>query len=299
MGKRIRILLVDAGTSNLEILSRIFSSSYNVLTAVNGAEALSRAVKEQPDLILLDILLPDSSGFEVLRRLKEMPETTKIPVILTASLSSDEDEERGLLMGAVDYFTKPFRKLVVRARVMLQIENIKQRRKLERMSTIDALTEIPNRRGFDIRLNVEWNHAIREKLPLSMLMMDLDNFKIYNDTYGHPQGDTLLKAVAEVFHFAAKRAEDIAARLGGEEFAVLLPNTGLDGALLSAERIRAKVERMVVPTVDGKPTRVTISIGVAVVKPKPGDDMAELITRADECLYAAKEAGRNRVHHTG
>jgi diguanylate cyclase (GGDEF)-like protein len=200
------------------------------------------------------------------------------------------------MMGAVDYITKPFRNVVVRARVNTQMQNLMQKREIELLSMMDALTNIPNRRSFDIRLEMEWVHAIREKLPLSMLMMDVDKFKGYNDTYGHPQGDALLKAIASVIGTVSKRAADLPARVGGEEFALLLPNTDLAGALATAERIRADVEATVVATVDGKPTSSTISIGAASMIPKPDDRKEDFLAKVDSFLYKAKETGRNKVY---
>jgi diguanylate cyclase (GGDEF)-like protein len=293
------ILIVDDEPSNLKVLNQILSSEYDVLTVQNGQEALEVAAAERPDLILLDIIMPDMSGFDVLIKLKELQDTIKIPIIFITGLTSEDDEEKGLLLGAADYIRKPFRNVIVRARIKTQMQNLMQRKEIELLSMIDALTNIPNRRSFDIRLDMEWSHAIREKLPISMLMMDVDKFKIYNDTYGHPQGDALLKAVAGVFRASAKRAGDMAARLGGEEFAVLLPNTQLEGALATAEQIRLGVEATVVKTVDGKPTSATISIGVESMIPGNNDHREDFVARADACLYAAKKSGRNRVYFEG
>jgi len=199
-------------------------------------------------------------------------------------------------MGASDYITKPFLDVVVRARVKTQINNIRQRREIERLSMTDALTGIPNRRSFDLRLSMEWAHAIREKTPISVLMIDLDNLKNYNDTYNHMQGDFMIKTVADTLASSAKRAQDIAARIGGDEFAVLLPNTDHQSAADLANSLRERVEMTEIYTSNGEKTAITISIGVACSHPVPDDFAGDLIELADARLYMAKKNGRNRVY---
>jgi diguanylate cyclase (GGDEF)-like protein len=160
-----------------------------------------------------------------------------------------------------------------------------------------ALTDIPNRRSFDDRIQVEWRRCFREQKPVSLLMLDLDRFKTYNDTYGHPQGDAMLKAAAKVLASSARRPADIAARIGGEEFGVLLPDTALENALAIAEKIRAVIEALRVPTADGTElTTITASVGVASKIPGDCGGLKDFITKADEYLYAAKTNGRNRVY---
>jgi diguanylate cyclase (GGDEF)-like protein len=169
-------------------------------------------------------------------------------------------------------------------------------RTIERLGLTDPLTNIANRRNFDDRINLEWRRSIRKKAPISFLMMDLDNFKRYNDTYGHPQGDALLKTVAGIFAAETKRASDVAARLGGEEFGVLLPDTDLDSAPEIAEKIRGNVEAARVPTADeSELTTTTVSIGAVSAIPSEGDDLRDFIEKADENLYRAKNTGKNKV----
>jgi diguanylate cyclase (GGDEF)-like protein len=293
---RFRILAVDDERSNLMVLNSILSSEYTVLTAKSGEEALIRVAEEPPDLILLDILMPGIDGFEVLRALKKSPETRMIPVIIVTGLQSDADEEKGLLLGAVDYITKPFKNAIVIARVKTHIQIVHQFRMIERLGLIDPLTNIPNRRCFDDRMGIEWRRAVRDKKPISFLMMDLDNFKKYNDTWGHPQGDTLLKTAARIFTSAARRPGDLAARVGGEEFGVLLPDTELKSAVRVAEEIRSRLENTVVLTADGKTeTRATVSIGASSLIPAHDMLVADFLAAADRCLYAAKERGRNQI----
>jgi diguanylate cyclase (GGDEF)-like protein len=290
------ILAVDDEKSNLLVLHQILSPEYAVFTAKSGEEALSRTASEKPDLILLDIIMPGMNGFETLKTFKEYPETRNIPVIIITGLDNADDEEKGFLLGAVDYITKPFKNAIVKARVKTHIQIVRQIRAIERMGMVDGLTDIPNRRCFDDRLAMEWRRAEREQKPVAFLMMDVDKFKTYNDTYGHPQGDALLRSIAKIFESAVKRPADLAARLGGEEFGVLLPDTGLEAAKEIAETIRSGVEAMRVPAGDGKTiTTATISIGVVSLVPSKKITMEAFMSKADENLYAAKTNGRNRV----
>jgi diguanylate cyclase (GGDEF)-like protein len=295
MDEKYSVLIVDDEKSNLMLLNQILSPEYTIFTAKSGIEALSRAEHDKPDLILLDIIMPDISGFDVLAQLKEAHSTRDIPVIIITGLTGEDEEEKGLFLGAEDYITKPFKNAIVRARVNTHIQILHHMRTIEHLGLVDPLTNIANRRCFDDRMSMEWRRAIREKLPISFLMMDIDKVKTYNDTYGHPQGDVLLKAIAGIFVAAARRPSDLAARLGGEEFGVLLPNTGAENALMIAEKIRAQVEAMRVPTADKTITTATISIGAATCVPLDGEDPKNFLSRADENLYKAKTNGRNQV----
>jgi diguanylate cyclase (GGDEF)-like protein len=290
------ILVIDDEKSNLMVLNRILSPEYTVFTAKSGTEGLERAVADQPDLILLDIVMPGLSGFDVLTTLKKTTETMEIPVIVITGLSGETDEEKGFLLGAVDYITKPFRNPIVLARVRTHIQIIRQIRTIEQLGLMDGLTNVPNRRCFDDRVELEWRRAKREKKPIAFLMMDVDKFKRYNDTYGHPQGDALLKSIVKIFSAAAMRTTDLVARLGGEEFGILLPDTDLSAALVVAEKIRSGVEAARIPTADGKTvTTATISIGAVSVVPEDSAAVQEFLSAADKRLYTAKNTGRNRI----
>jgi diguanylate cyclase (GGDEF)-like protein len=289
------ILVVDDEKSNLLLLHHILTPDYTILTAKSGQEALDRIAAAPPDLILLDIIMPDMDGFEVIRRLKDNPDTRHIPVIFITGLDSDADEETGLNLGALDYITKPFKEAIVRARVRTHMRLIHHMRLIERLGLLDPLTGLANRRSFDESMAREWASAAREQTPISLLMMDVDKFKTYNDTYGHPQGDTLLKTLGGLIQSAARRPLDLAARIGGEEFVVLCPATTHPGALEIAEQLRAAVAAATVPTVNHVSTSATISIGVATLTPDANDSAQAFIELADKRLYAAKTGGRNRV----
>jgi len=294
-GKEFTILITDDEKFNLDILVGILSPMYNILIARNGTRALELAREHSPDLILLDIIMPDMTGFEVITKLKESDLTVNIPVIFITGLTDSADEEKGFFLGAVDYITKPFKKSIVKARVNTHIKIIDQMQTIERIGHIDPLTKIANRRGFDNRFSADWGGAIRSKTPISFLIMDLDEFKKYNDTYGHHQGDVALKSFAETALYSINRATDLVARWGGEEFVIILPNTDLAGAAEVAENVRKNVEETPIPTEDGSITSVTVSIGVNSVLPDTATSSKDFMNKADQALYRAKSSGRNRV----
>ena len=291
-----KLLIVDDEVSVLSVLNRILSGDYEIITAKTGSEALRLAQEQHPNLILLDILLPDLDGYNVIVQLKSDEETNAIPVIFITGLSTEEDEEKSFLLGASDYIIKPFKPAAIRARIRKHLDILGQMKVLEGIGLTDALTGLPNRRSFEDRMEMEWRRAAREQKSLSFLMVDFDGFKAYNDNYGHPQGDSLLRAAAGVFTSWAKRPADHPARLGGEEFGILLPDTELKPALVIAEGIRAAIENLRLPVKDSKkPSSVTVSIGVNSIIPQRDNTIMDFISGADEALYAAKKAGKNRV----
>jgi diguanylate cyclase (GGDEF)-like protein len=292
--KEFSILIADDEKMNVDILGEILSPTYNLLVSRNGTRALELAKEHKPDLILLDVLMPDITGFELIKKLKESDVTDKIPVIFITGLTSAEDEEKGFLLGAVDYITKPFVKSIVKARVNTHIKIIDQMRTIEQIGLIDPLTKISNRRGFENRLKEEWGRAFREKTPISILLMDIDNFKNYNDTLGHQQGDLALKSFSDTATKTLVRPVDHIARWGGEEFIIMLPDTDLEGAAEVAEKVRKNVEASVVLTENGEETKLTVSIGVNSIIPDTGDSIMDFIEIADQALYKAKKLGRNR-----
>ncbi|MDR0323943.1 MAG: diguanylate cyclase [Treponema sp.] len=295
--KKNTLLLVDDENANLKVLTHILWADYTIFTAPNGISAIEKAKEYKPDLILLDIIMPEMDGYQALAELKKCEETRKIPIIFITGLSSEKDEEKGLSLDAADYITKPFNSKIVKLRVRNQIQIVNQLNTIERLSMIDQLTNIPNRRSFDERFNMEWKLAIRDKQPISLLILDLDKFKVINDTYGHQQGDIILKTVANIFPASFRRPGDFTARWGGEEFIVLLPNTPLESAMDVAEKIRSDIENTEILSSDGSAIKVTVSIGVETILPEQDSSMQVFISNADKALYAAKKAGRNKVAH--
>ena len=288
--------MVDDIAANIKILSAILKHEYDILVATNGSDALEIALVEQPDVILLDVMMPDMDGYEVCSRLKADPRTHDIPVIFISAMNEVEDEARGLEVGGLDYITKPINPAIVKARVRIHLELKRQRDILQRISMIDGLTGIANRRRFDEALEREWRRCHRSDSPLSLILVDVDFFKNYNDHYGHLAGDECLKKVAAAMADQNRRAADIVARFGGEEFACLLPDTGADAAHAMAVRLGEAVAALAIPHARSDAAgHVTISLGVATLIPGEGDVASSLIDQADRGLYHAKQNGRNRV----
>jgi len=297
--KKNVLFIVDDDDYNRLSLVNIFQKDYTLYWADNGASAVAGIEKYMPDIILLDVLMPGMDGYEVFAKLQESENTKKIPVIFITGLTENEDERKGLVCGAVDYITKPFDDIIVKLRVQHQIKIVNLLRDVENLSMTDQLTRMPNRRSFDNRLCLEWSRAVRESVPLSLMFMDVDRFKNYNDTYGHQQGDLALEKIAGIMTKELKRSTDYAARWGGEEFAVLLSNTESDGALEVAESIRTKIENVQIPLPDGQPTTLTVSIGLSTQVPKSNSSIEDFIRDADDALYTAKNNGRNMAVQAG
>ena len=259
-----KLLLVDDQPVNIQTLYQIFADDHEVFMATSGEQALALCRDKQPDLVLLDVIMPGMDGLETCQRLKEDDDTADIPVIFVTSQNSPEEETHGLEVGAVDFISKPVNPAVVRARVKTQLTLKAQTDALRMLASLDGLTGVPNRRIFDERLDAEWRACRRSGSPLSLLMVDVDHFKLYNDHYGHLDGDQCLKAVASALASSVERGRDMLARFGGEEFVCLLPDTDLEGAKHIAEKLRQAVEGLAIPHVESKTAAtVTVSLGVA------------------------------------
>jgi len=305
-----KILIVDDEKMNIMALAHFLKPQYEIVIASDGTSALSEAEKHNPDIILLDILMPDMSGFDVLVNLKDSTKTMNIPVIFLTGLDNAEDEEKGLMLGAVDYITKPFNQSIVRARISTHLKMSNYIRTIEKLCMLDALTGLSNRRGFDMRFEAEWGRAFREKKPLGIIMLDIDNFKKYNDTFGHPQGDVLIQAISEVMNSTVNRSSDFSARWGGEEFLALLPDTDLSGTIKKAEQLRIKTTEIKLQAGEIKLTdgaqvnagsggwenpNASISLGASSKIPVEGDNPADFLNEVDKLLYTAKKNGKNQV----
>ena len=291
-----KLLLVDDQPVNIQTLYQIFADDHEVFMATSGEQALALCRDKQPDLVLLDVIMPGMDGLETCQRLKEDADTADIPVIFVTSQNSPEEETHGLEVGAVDFISKPVNPAVVRARVKTQLTLKAQTDALRMLASLDGLTGVPNRRIFDERLDAEWRACRRSGSPLSLLMVDVDHFKLYNDHYGHLDGDQCLKAIASALASSVERGRDMLARFGGEEFVCLLPDTDLEGAKHIAEKLRQAVEGLAIPHVESKTAAtVTVSLGVATTAQCDALEPPDLLKVADEQLYLAKQSGRNRV----
>jgi two-component system, cell cycle response regulator len=311
----IRILVVDDVPDNVEILNaRLTARGYQVETASNGEQALTRVRRDPPHLILCDVMMPVLDGFEVSRRIKQDDTLPFIPVILVTARDSAEDVVEGLEAGADDYIAKPynFKELEARVRAMLRIKRLQDEldqkarelavvveelelanKRLRKLSITDGLTGLYNHRHVHELLRDEWERSRRTGEPIAVAMLDLDKFKQVNDSYGHPTGDVVLYETARILREAAREI-DMVGRYGGEEFIVILPNTGEAEAAQFAERIRAEVAEHLFRD-EANEIRMTTSCGVAA-GPTPGVESCEALLKvADNALYAAKQGGRNRV----
>jgi len=290
-----RLLIVDDDPNNVRLLASIFDQDYDILFALNGLEAIDISLRERPDLIILDVMMPDLDGYTVCKTIKNHPHTKDIPIVFLTAHCDAEEEIRGLEMGAADFISKPFYPKIVKIRVSNQIELKYAREKLTKLAITDGLTGIANRRYFDDQLAHEWTRARRLNQTLAIAMIDVDWFKKYNDHYGHQGGDDCLRQVANVLSNVAKRDSDFVARYGGEEFAIILPMTQAENALELAKNSCLALSNLELPHALSDFGHVTLSVGVAVGCPKQNTTPHNLLVNADKALYTAKEKGRNRA----
>jgi len=292
--ERATVLLVDDVPANLSLLSGILRDDYRIQLATSGAKALELVAASAPDLILLDVMMPEMDGHEVCKRLKSNPATRDIPVLFVTAQNQIEDEELGLTLGAMDYIHKPISPPIIKARVRNHIALKLQTDALKRLTRVDGLTNVSNRRHFDDTLDTEMQRAKRTQSQLSVLMIDVDYFKPFNDHYGHGAGDQCLKQIAQAMQSEVSRPMDLLARYGGEEFVALLPGTDLKGACKVAEALREAVAALHIPHASSPVAEhVTICVGVATCN---GATLTgDLLGQADQALYQAKQAGRNQI----
>jgi diguanylate cyclase (GGDEF)-like protein len=290
-----KILVVDDEDKTAQVMRDWYKGQpVQILEAKDGDEGVRGAISEKPDIILMDLMMPRTNGFEASRRLKADPATAGIPVILLSARREPQTKREGFDAGIDQYVEKPFDLDEMDARIRSMIEKSRAYLRLEEEATVDEKTGLANYRVFFKKLREEWERSERYKLPLSVVMLDLDDFKKVNDSVGHPAGDKVLREFAMLVSGGA-RGTDLAARYGGEEFAMILPHTDRERAERVAERVRAAVADFSFLEPD-HPLRVTVSAGVATFGPSPVIASAEqLVAAADRALYAAKKAGKNRV----
>lgn len=306
------LVIEDTVTSATVVCNWLTNVGLTAFHASDGESGLEMFKRERPDLVLLDVVMPGMDGFEVARRIRQIEKDEWTPIIFLSARADERDLQRAIESGGDDYLIKPVSEIVLRAKInamrrMAQMRDSlrkvkrkleKANRELQRLSALDGLTGIANRRCFDETLLREWRRCSRSSLPLSLLVIDVDLFKQFNDHYGHQIGDECLKSVAHILEETTQRPDDMVSRYGGEEFAVILPETGPEGAVAVAEAMRAGVEKFRIDhACSSVAPMVTISIGVAIIVP-PHDDEAgipALIKAADEALYCAKNAGRNQI----
>ena len=293
------LMVIDDSKENLSLMKALFESDYQVVTFDDPAESITYAQQGAVDLVLLDVNMPSMHGYDACTQFKSNPLTSQIPIIFVTALSSTENEAKGLSLGAVDYVTKPVNLVILRARVRNHMESVYYRKQLEILSSVDGLTGLANRRSLDSMLQLHYNSTQRFGFNMTLMMIDIDDFKSYNDRYGHVQGDDCLKRIATCLK-AQCRETDFVGRYGGEEFVMVLPDTDLEGGLTMANKL-LKAVRKLTKTKDEQSAKVTISIGLSVFNGRVNSEeqhtVNSLIELADEQLYKAKRSGKNKVCH--
>ncbi len=306
----MKILLAEDSRAN-QMLIRAYAEAagHQVIVVDNGQKAVDSFAKDRPDLVIMDVTMPVKDGIEATRDIRKLTDKNNdwVPIIFLSGMSQSDDIARGIDAGGDDYLTKPIDGIVLTAklRAMGRISDMrhelhKVNHQLKMISIKDGLTGLANRRHFDEVMAKELKRSIRTKTELSLIMCDIDQFKLYNDNYGHQGGDDCLKIIAATLQKTNNRSGDLAARYGGEEFVFILPETNIEGATVVAESVRSAIDSLAVPHAYSSVTdHVTLSCGVASIRPQQGQDLAkiarELIAAADQGLYRAKELGRNQV----
>jgi diguanylate cyclase (GGDEF)-like protein len=307
----MKILLVEDEPTVLKALEELLTAAQHVIvTAQNGERGVELFLNEKPDLVLLDVNLPGLNGYQVAQHIRSKTDGEWVPIIFLSGEGSDEAISRGIEVGGDDYLVKPISYTVLSAKLRAMERIAIMRRDLDRVSKQladankhlkwlsfhDALTNVANRRYFDSVLTQEWNRQRRHGKPLSLLLIDVDNFKAYNDFYGHQRGDNCLSQIAQVLQRRVQRSSDFLCRYGGEEFAVILPLLGHEEAYQLAERLRLDVKKAQLEhRASSTATYVTVSIGVASTTPCASSTTSDLISSADKKLYIAKSLGKNQV----
>lgn len=307
----MKTLVIEDSNGSLETLCHyIEKMGITPIPAETGALGVDLFLSEHPDLILLDIALPDIDGFEVARRIRQLERPGDwTPIIFLTALNKDEDLEKGIAAGCDDYLHKPVGTVVLGAKIHAMQRTIQMRQsllvltrkldsanhELKRLTSLDGLTGIANRRHFNEVLEREWRRAMRQGDELSILMCDVDFFKRYNDTYGHLEGDECLRQVARALSSVMDRGGDLIARYGGEEFVVVLPETSLSGASFVAERMKQALHQIKLAHSGSPFGHVTASFGISSAVPMPETNPLTLVEAADRALYEAKHQGRDRV----
>jgi len=290
------ILCIDDESVNLKVLASIFKDHFNVVACKSAKQGLLYALQENPDIILLDVLMPEENGFELMEKLKQHPKLSSIPVIFITGLQNAEDEEKGLIMGACDYIQKPFNYGIVRARVNTQLEIIRQRNLLEKFALFDSLTELPNRRKWQQDSAEYWLSAKTNQSPVVLGIIDVDHFKKYNDHYGHQQGDLILRRIAHTIRRTLYNYDGAIFRCGGEEFYFYFPieKNATASTVLSA-CLHSVTELAIPHQAIHANCHVSVSIGAIQLIPNEQTSIEQIMQQADERLYSVKNSTRNAI----
>lgn len=297
--EKSRVLIVDDEKSNLRLLSDLIGKDAEVMLAKSGQQALEKANKATPDVILLDVVMPDMDGFEVLQRLKSNPATRLIPVIFITGLTDVKFEEKGLALGASDYIIKPIHEQLVKARVNLHLQLVNQRRLLEKVALIDPLTDLPNRKKYEEVANLEWRAAVRHSTWFSLALFNVDHFKQFNEKLGYAAGDEALAQIATALASNLQRARDFIARFSGQEFVILLPGSDPDGARKPIEKCRSAIASLQIPAAHGSNEHLTVSVSGISIVPGMSDSLDTLLFKVTKQINAVQQHGRNHISWQG
>jgi two-component system cell cycle response regulator len=290
----LTILVIEDHPDQRDLLAIVLQrEGYRVVTAGNGLEAMEKLQKENVQIALSDIMMPKMDGFELIKNIRSDPALKGIYLILITARIQEGDRVRGLDLGADDYITKPFSFSELLARVRVGSRVVQYQQNLEYQTQIDPLTCLFNRRAFETKISEEFERATRYNHALSILLLDIDNFKTINDTYGHHGGDTALIKISESLR-QKTRLSDFPARYGGEEFVLILPETDQDNALQVANKIHEEIRSRTFGT-DARPFALTVSIGLSSTSTKRYTDWRQMLDDADQAMYVAKNSGKDRV----
>lgn len=295
-GIRPKLLIVDDQVMNIQVIREIFKADYDVFFAMNGQQGIEQVRNLMPDLILLDVVMPDMDGYSVCTLLKDDPATANIPIIFITGKQSQEDELEGFQRGGSDFITKPINPLLVQARVAAHIAGKLQSDMLKALTSMDGLTGVANRSRFNEAYETTWKNCIHQQVPLSLVFADIDYFQQFNNAQGHAKGDECLKQVAQILKQVCRGPLDLVARYSAEEFALILPNS----LCIDAKRIVSEAQTMLDTLAISHPNsgvskQVTLSIGIATITPDEKTKKEILLQSADLQLYLAKEMGKNQV----
>ena len=290
----LTVLVIEDHPDQRDLLAIVLQrEGYRIITAANGLEALEKLETEHVQIALSDIMMPKMDGFELIKRVRGNPRLKSLYLILITARIQEGDRVRGLDLGADDYITKPFSFSELLARIRVGSRVVQYQKHLEYQTQVDSLTGLFNRRAFEKKINEEFERSKRYHNPLSVLLLDIDNFKLINDTYGHHGGDAALVKIAETFR-EKTRQSDFPSRYGGEEFVLILPETDQDNALQVAGKIHDSIRACSFGTA-ARPFEITVSIGVSSTSARFYSDWRELVDDSDRALYQAKNSGKDRV----
>ena len=306
-GLCMKVLLVEDSITSLRVIQKyVESAGHSVVTASDGAQGIQKFVEHNPDLVLLDVNMPIMNGYQCVQHIRENCQKGNlwIPIIFLSANVTEDAIVKGIDSGGDDYLLKPITQKVLTAKLRAMSRIADMRKELEelsahlkRLSSIDGLTQLYNRRHFDETLELEWSRSGRNQSPLSLILCDIDNFKAFNDNYGHVAGDEALVNTSKAIMNTLQRPSDLPARYGGEEFAVILPATPAMGAMIVAERLRKAIDSLAIPHAFSDAANVvTMSVGVSTYYPNnTNTSYVDLLDSADRGLYRAKNNGRNRI----